>query len=138
MGSIYISVRQNTDFSIPKITFIIIFMFLVGGIPKAIEILQISRFESNLTLSNSQLFRIFPLNGRIAWKFLLRPIFADPPAESPSTKNSSFSSNLFDSQSVSFPGRIAIVETFLFHLTFDFSVCFVRWLKLILQFSVHG
>ena len=34
-------------------------------------------------------FRIFPFRGRIAWNRLSRACFAEPPAESPSTRKSS-------------------------------------------------
>lgn len=46
-----------------------------------------------------------PRRGRIAWKFRSRPCLADPPAESPSTMNSSDSSGEPLVQSASFPGR---------------------------------
>src|SRR3954462_15199852 len=39
--------------------------------------------------SNSQVFRILPRNGMMAWKSFSRACFAEPPAESPSTRNSS-------------------------------------------------
>ena len=39
--------------------------------------------------STSQVFRILPRSGRIAWKSLSRACLAEPPAESPSTRNSS-------------------------------------------------
>ena len=38
---------------------------------------------------------------------LLRPCLADPPAESPSTMNSSVSSRSVDLQSASLPGRLS-------------------------------
>ena len=47
--------------------------------------------SSNLAFS---VFKTLPLSGRIACVFLSLPCFAEPPAESPSTMNSSLS-NLF-------------------------------------------
>jgi hypothetical protein len=46
-----------------------------------------------------------PRNGRMACFERSRPCFADPPAESPSTTNSSLSSRLALVQSLSLPGR---------------------------------
>ena len=51
-------------------------------------------------------FRIFPRSGSTAWVLLLRPCLAEPPAESPSTMNSSDSSRSVDLQSASFPGKL--------------------------------
>ena len=56
--------------------------------------------------STSQLFRIFPLSGRIAWKTLSLACFADPPAESPSTINNSHKSGSSLVQSASLPGNV--------------------------------
>ena len=50
--------------------------------------------------------RILPRIGRIACVFWSRPCLAGPPAESPSTMNSSHSSGLVDWQSASLPGRL--------------------------------
>ena len=50
-------------------------------------------------------FRILPLKGKIAWKFLSLPCFAEPPAESPSTIYSSDLLGSFSEQSANFPGR---------------------------------
>ena len=41
----------------------------------------------------------------MAWVSLSLACFADPPAESPSTKNNSVSSSALEEQSVSFPGN---------------------------------
>ncbi len=48
-----------------------------------------------------------PRNGRIAWVRRSRPCLAEPPAESPSTMNSSLSSGSVDEQSASLPGRLS-------------------------------
>ncbi len=56
-----------------------------------------SRFFSTLM--------ILPRIGKIAWNSLFRACFADPPAESPSTMNSSLTSGSFEEQSDSLPGR---------------------------------
>ena len=53
-------------------------------------------------------FKIFPRIGKMAWNSRLRPCFAEPPAESPSTiNNSHFSGSLLE-QSASFPGKLLI------------------------------
>ena len=49
-------------------------------------------------------FRILPRSGRIAWIARLRPCLAEPPAESPSTMNSSDSAGSRSWQSASLPG----------------------------------
>ena len=59
---------------------------------------------SNLAFST---FRILPLSGRTACVRRSRPCFAEPPAESPSTRNSSDSAGSFSWQSASLPGRPA-------------------------------
>ena len=53
-------------------------------------------------------FIILPLNGRIAWNFLSLPCFAEPPAESPSTRYISHSLGSFDAQSANFPGSVVV------------------------------
>ena len=50
----------------------------------------------------------------MAWVSLLRAILAEPPAESPSTRKSSFSLMSSDSQSDSLPGSTATPEVFFF------------------------
>ena len=57
-------------------------------------------------------FRILPRMGRIAWVAGSRPLRAEPPAESPSTMNSSHSSGLVEEQSMSFPGSPAAEQAF--------------------------
>ncbi|MNS88906.1 hypothetical protein D3C72_1228990 [compost metagenome] len=52
--------------------------------------------------------RILPRSGSTAWFLRLRPCLAEPPAESPSTMNSSDSAGSFSWQSASLPGRPAI------------------------------
>ena len=49
-------------------------------------------------------FRILPRNGRMAWKRRLRPDFAEPPAESPSTRKISECAGSRSWQSASLPG----------------------------------
>ncbi len=53
-------------------------------------------------------FKILPFNGKIACVRRSRPCFADPPAESPSTKKISESAGSFSWQSANFPGKPAI------------------------------
>ena len=63
--------------------------------------------ESILSKRAFSTFRILPFSGRIAWFLRLRPCFAEPPAESPSTMYSSDSAGSFSWQSASLPGRPA-------------------------------
>ena len=51
--------------------------------------------------------RILPRKGSTACVLLSRPCLAEPPAESPSTMNSSVSSKFVDLQSASLPGRLS-------------------------------
>ena len=55
--------------------------------------------------ATSQVLRILPRSGRIAWKSLSRACLALPPAESPSTRNSSVRDRSCEMQSASLPGR---------------------------------
>ena len=48
----------------------------------------------------------------MAWVFLSLPCFAEPPAESPSTMNSSERAGSFSEQSASFPGKVEPSKTF--------------------------
>ena len=52
-------------------------------------------------------FKILPFNGRMAWYFRSRACLAEPPAESPSTINSSRSAGSDDWHSASLPGSVA-------------------------------
>ncbi len=54
--------------------------------------------------STSQVLRILPRSGRIAWNSLSRACLALPPAESPSTRNSSARIGSWPAQSASLPG----------------------------------
>ena len=73
-------------------------------VPSAVMMVRISSLESILSSEAFSTFRILPLSGRIAWYLRSRPILAEPPAESPSTRYSSHSSGFVDWQSASFPG----------------------------------
>ena len=55
-------------------------------VPNAEIIIPI--LSEDITLSNLDfsVLRILPNTGRIAWYFLSLPVFAEPAAESPSTK----------------------------------------------------
>ncbi len=64
------------------------------------------------TLSKSHVFNIFPLKGMIAWKDLSLACFAEPPAESPSTKNNSVSLRSWLLQSDNFPGSAGPLKLF--------------------------
>ena len=88
------------------------FAFLLSSVPStpkrtpsAWMILFTSSLSNALCHMAFSTFRILPRNGRMAWNWRLRPCFAEPPAESPSTRNNSHSSAVRLEQSASFPGR---------------------------------
>src|SRR5699024_11693786 len=54
-------------------------------VPNAVIIIRTSYFVKILSNRAFSTFKIFPRNGKIAWKCRSRPDLADPPAESPST-----------------------------------------------------
>ena len=56
-------------------------------------------------------FRILPFSGRMAWDLRSRPCLADPPAESPSTMNTSALAGSRSWQSASLPGRVDTSST---------------------------
>ena len=59
-------------------------------------------------------FNTFPRNGRIAWNFLSLPCFAEPPAESPSTRNNSLRLAFLDCAGVNLPdNRRSLLRLFL-------------------------
>ena len=60
------------------------------------------------------MFNTFPLRGSIAWNFLSLPCFAEPPAESPSTRNNSFFDLSFPPAGTNFPERFFSLEFLLF------------------------
>ena len=70
--------------------------------------LRISAFFRILFSSAFSTFRILPRRGKIAWKRRSRPPLAEPPAELPSTMNSSLSEGSCDEQSASLPGRSSL------------------------------
>src|SRR6266852_2527354 len=74
-------------------------------VPSAVIMARISSWPSILSYRAFSTLRIFPLSGRIAWYFRSRPIFAEPPADSPSTTNNSHREGSRSWQSASFPGR---------------------------------
>ena len=66
----------------------------------------ISWLDSILSKRAFSTLRILPRRGRIAWARRSRPCFAEPPAESPSTRNSSDRAGSVSWQSASLPGSI--------------------------------
>src|SRR6266404_1890509 len=73
-------------------------------VPIAVMIAWISAFESTLLRRFFSLLMTLPRSGRMAWKSRSRASTAEPPAELPSTRNSSADSGSFDWQSASLPG----------------------------------
>ena len=74
-------------------------MFLISSDDKILSNLDFS------TLS------ILPLSGNIACVYLSLPCFAEPPAESPSTKNISLLAGSFSAQSANLPGNEVLSST---------------------------
>ena len=74
-------------------------------VPRAVIIDCISLFERSLSTLAFSEFITFPRSGKIAWFFLSLPCFAEPPAESPSTKYSSEKTGSLFEQSANFPGK---------------------------------
>jgi hypothetical protein len=60
-----------------------------GSTPRATAMSCTSCEESTSLESTSHVFRILPRSGMMAWNSRSRACFAEPPAESPSTRNSS-------------------------------------------------
>src|SRR5581483_11367891 len=73
--------------------------------PSAAIIVLISSLPSILSERAFSTCRILPLSGRMAWKRRSRPCLAVPPADSPSTRNSSQRPGSRSEQSASLPGR---------------------------------
>jgi hypothetical protein len=73
-------------------------------VPSAAIRVPISADPRTLSKRARSTLRILPRNGRIAWFARLRACFAEPPAESPSTRNSSLFAGSRSWQSASLPG----------------------------------
>jgi hypothetical protein len=71
-----------------------------------------SLFAIIFWINACSVFKILPLNGKIAWKLLSRHCFALPHAESPSTIYNSVPSLLFLAQSANFPGSTPHAKIF--------------------------
>ena len=74
-------------------------------VPIALMRVLISSLFSIFSTLAFSTFSITPLSGRIAWCLLSLPCFAVPPADIPSTINSSVDSTSLLEQSASFPGK---------------------------------
>src|SRR5581483_3330210 len=79
--------------------------FEPGSTPMATAMSCTSCEASTSADSTSQVLRILPRNGITAWNSRSRACFAEPPAESPSTRNSSVTLTSCITQSASLPGR---------------------------------
>ena len=75
-------------------------------VPRAEMMVAISSWASILSIRAFSTFRILPRSGRIACVRRSRPCLALPPAESPSTRNTSDSAGSRSAQSASLPGRL--------------------------------
>ena len=81
--------------------------FSPAPVPMAETRSDSSALASTLSSASPSALRILPRRGSTACVWLLRPCLAEPPAESPSTMNSSDSSRSVDLQSASLPGRFS-------------------------------
>ena len=68
------------------------------------DVVHFLRTKPPAPCSSSQVFRILPRSGMMAWKSWSRACLAEPPAESPSTRNSSERAGSWLVQSASLPG----------------------------------
>ena len=75
-------------------------------VPIAVISAWISVFWRTLSMRDFSTLRILPRSGRTAWVLRSRPCLAEPPAESPSTTNSSASAGSLTEQSASLPGSV--------------------------------
>ena len=73
-------------------------------VPSAVISVPISSADSILSMRARSTLRILPRSGSTAWNSRLRPCLAEPPAESPSTMNSSDLAGSRSWQSASLPG----------------------------------
>ena len=80
--------------------------FLPTPQPSAVTRSASSLFSSTFAVDTPSVFSTLPRSGRIAWRARSRPCFAEPPAESPSTTNSSLVIDPGLVQSASLPGRL--------------------------------
>gem|GEM_PF-1189725 len=71
-----------------------------------------SLFAMIFCIDACSVFKILPLNGKIAWKLLSRHCLALPHAESPSTIYISVPSLFFLAQSANFPGSTPHAKIF--------------------------
>ena len=69
--------------------------------------LKISRLAYILSKRARSVLSTLPRRGKIACVRLSRPVFAEPPAESPSTIYNSHSDGSLLEQSANFPGKLA-------------------------------
>ena len=76
-------------------------------VPSAVMSVPISALDSILSMRARSTFKILPRKGSTAWKARSRACLALPPAESPSTRNSSDLAGSRSWQSASLPGREA-------------------------------
>jgi hypothetical protein len=109
MGAVGVRVRQDADLAEaqPERS------SNPGSTPMATAMSWTSWEARTSVGSTSQVFRILPRRGRMAWNSRSRACLAEPPAESPSTRKSSLRSGSVEVQSASFPGRAGPWVTFL-------------------------
>ncbi len=94
-----VGIGQDADLAVAQPAKLMSSFGPCGSTPIATAMSWISVLANRRSRSTSQVLSTLPRSGRIAWVSLSRPILAEPPAESPSTRNNSLRASL---------GRLAI------------------------------
>ena len=102
--------------------------------PNELIIVLISALASTLSILAFSTLSILPLIGSIAWVLLFLAVLAEPPAESPSTMNTSHSDASLLSQLASFPLESIENLGLLRRLVLAFSSAFL----ILADFSAHA
>ena len=131
-ASVMITILWYLNFSMSNSTPILV--------PKAVIMVPISLLSKTFSSRAFSAFIIFPLSGRMAWNSRLRPCFALPPAESPSTIKISLTVASRLEQSANFPGSVEIdsadflvnslaflAATLALAASKDFSIIILAW-----------
>ena len=103
--AVHVGVRHDDDAVVAQLVDVESALARPMPVPSAVISVPISAEPSILSKRARSTFRILPFSGRIAWILArLRPCLAEPPAESPSTMNSSRLRRVRSWQSASLPG----------------------------------
>ena len=86
MGTVHVRISHDDDLIITQFADVKVISVSFGkSTAKSLIIVLISAFASTLSILAFSTFRILPRIGRIAWNIRSLAVFAEPPAESPST-----------------------------------------------------